>query len=592
MKLDFKSAYRRQHLHGDTAKRCIVTTKDLEDNPIALMSLRQTFGGAAGPPGFSDISTVITDLANALARLPTDVLDALPESIYKDKIGAPTFADLKAELAAALPMRVTPDADGFQTANNYIDDIISSFVMASGLDPKRAAKALMLAFEIASRPLVAHGETLPRDDNMSLGKLFAEGTPSEVETVLGWSLNTRHLEISLPYDKLQLWLRDIDKVLIPNKSASGKQLEQLVGRLNHAAGALPITRHFLASIRTAQYRAQKYRFTRLSAEEKHTLRFWKLILKYIHSGVSLNLTTLRYPNQITISDACTIGLGGFSCNSGRAWQFLIPERLRHKRQINFLEFLACIITQLVEIFEGRSRPGDCFLGRGDNTPSMGWLNSSNFDPDDKPAHAGLARYYAGTLMANELCSYSEWLAGHTNSPADELSRNFDMTHDSLTLHISSLYPSQVPSNFHISPLPAEIECAIYFWLQTDQLPSPFNPALTPQQTGLGLDGYTFSSTSESPMTPSSISGQNWLETVSSLHSLRRSDLDITPSPDAQMLSTYAQMPVRAPSTMWLRPSPTKAFRIPSSTRKRGKSDTTSPDSSAAIGTQTQASNTN
>ena len=198
MKLDFKSAYRRQHLHGDTAKRCIVTTKDLEDNPIALMSLRQTFGGAAGPPGFSDISTVITDLANALARLPTDVLDALPESIYKDKIGAPTFADLKAELAAALPMRVTPEADGFQTANNYIDDIISSFVMASGLDPKRAAKALMLAFEIASRPLVAHGETLPRDDNMSLGKLFAEGTPSEVETVLGWSINTRHLEISLP----------------------------------------------------------------------------------------------------------------------------------------------------------------------------------------------------------------------------------------------------------------------------------------------------------------------------------------------------------------------------------------------------------
>jgi hypothetical protein len=101
--------------------------------------------------------------------------------------------------------------------------------MASGLDPKRAAKVLMLAFEIASRPLAVAGETLPRDDNMSLGKLFAEGTPSEVETILGWNINTRHLEISLPTEKLQLWLRDIDDLLKPHASASGKQLEQLVG---------------------------------------------------------------------------------------------------------------------------------------------------------------------------------------------------------------------------------------------------------------------------------------------------------------------------------------------------------------------------
>jgi hypothetical protein len=108
MKLDFKSAYRRQHLHGDTAKRCVVTTKDLEDSPIALMSLRQTFGGAAGPPGFSDISTIVTDLANALARLPTSVIDDLPDSIYKDKIGTPTFSDIKEGLAAALPLRVIP----------------------------------------------------------------------------------------------------------------------------------------------------------------------------------------------------------------------------------------------------------------------------------------------------------------------------------------------------------------------------------------------------------------------------------------------------------------------------------------------------
>jgi hypothetical protein len=152
MKLDFKSAYRRQHLHGDTAKQCTVTTTGLEADPIGLLLLCQTFGGAAGPPCFSDISTIITDLGNALARLPSKTLDALPDSIYKDKIGSPTLAPSNIPIAPALPLRITPEADGHATANNYIDDIIAAFTMLAQSDPTRAAKALMLAFKIASRP--------------------------------------------------------------------------------------------------------------------------------------------------------------------------------------------------------------------------------------------------------------------------------------------------------------------------------------------------------------------------------------------------------------------------------------------------------
>jgi hypothetical protein len=55
---------------------------------------------------------------------------------------------------------------------------------------------------------------------MSLGKLFAEGTPTEVEQVLGWTINTRLLKISLPTDKLRLWLMDITDILQPSTSAT------------------------------------------------------------------------------------------------------------------------------------------------------------------------------------------------------------------------------------------------------------------------------------------------------------------------------------------------------------------------------------
>ena len=308
--------------------------------------------------------------------------------------------------------------------------------------------------------------------------------------------------------------------------------------------------------------------------------------------MSLNLTTLRYPNQITVSDACGYGLGGFSCNSGRAWRFYIPPWLQGKRQINYLEFLACIIAQLVEIYEGRTRPGDCILGRGDNTASMGWLERSNFAKEDQIAHGGMARYYAGSMIANEICSYSEWQAGKENSPADDLSRCFTTDDAYLTHRISSQFGHQVPKNFHILPLPVEIECAIYFWLQADQLPSPFNPALMPQQIGLGLDGSTFCPLSTSPMTPSSVDGHSWLETGSSRHSLRQSDPAITDVPEKKMRNLYAQIPVRAPSTMWLRPSPTKAYRIPSQTHTPKRKGSSSQESSKATKIPTPANSTN
>jgi hypothetical protein len=218
---------------------------------------------------------------------------------------------------------------------------------------------------------------------------------------------------------------------------------------------------------------------------------------------------------------------------------------------------------------------------------MGWLNKSNFADSDQIAHAGLARYYAGSMIANEICSHSKWQAGTDNSPADDLSRCFTTDNETLTHRISSNYGHQVPRNFHISPLPAKLECAIYFWLQIDHLPSPFNPALTPTQTGLGLDGCTFSPTLFSPLTPSSVTGRTWLETVVLRHSLRQSDPATTATPEKRMLNLYAQIPVLAPSNMWLRHSPTKAFQIPSRTPIHKRKRCTSQESSEATGTQTQ-----
>ena len=65
-KFDFKSAYRRMHLHVLLALQSVITTQGLTDDPVALASLWVTFGGKPFPFLFSDLSEQVTDLANVL----------------------------------------------------------------------------------------------------------------------------------------------------------------------------------------------------------------------------------------------------------------------------------------------------------------------------------------------------------------------------------------------------------------------------------------------------------------------------------------------------------------------------------------------
>jgi hypothetical protein len=62
-KVDWKSAYQRIHLRPSTAvKSCTFI------NGLLLMALRMTFRGAPNPAQWSDVSEVLTDLANDLVR--------------------------------------------------------------------------------------------------------------------------------------------------------------------------------------------------------------------------------------------------------------------------------------------------------------------------------------------------------------------------------------------------------------------------------------------------------------------------------------------------------------------------------------------
>jgi hypothetical protein len=130
--------------------------------------------------------------------------------------------------------------------DDFIDDGI---VFTPDLleNSNRALQALFLAIHILFRP-VDKEEKIIRKDCLSLGKLQEDGYLSENPNVLGWHINTRLLTLSLPEKKYRVWNSDLLEV-IRSKKISFKDLEKLIGRLNHAASACPLMRYYLNRLR-------------------------------------------------------------------------------------------------------------------------------------------------------------------------------------------------------------------------------------------------------------------------------------------------------------------------------------------------------
>ena len=233
MKVDWSKAFRRLHASAPDAagSSCLV------DDDIFLLSLRLTFGGASNPSRFSDFSQSSCDLVNALQRCP-DVdpeayLHLLPLPVPPKNPLPPTFP-----FGQARQLSVTLATNDFGSAENFLDDGIGIVPDLESSPHKknqegnnisnrvrRLSILMPLVIQLLTRPL-ADPEPVPRVSPLSLSEFLAEGHPEESKVVLGWSINTRTLIISLPAAKHSAWSEQLPKILdccepgIPPRSSS------------------------------------------------------------------------------------------------------------------------------------------------------------------------------------------------------------------------------------------------------------------------------------------------------------------------------------------------------------------------------------
>jgi hypothetical protein len=307
-KSDFKAAYRRVHLHGDTAEKCSIMYKE-----FGLSSLRLTFGGSPCPNEFCFISELCTDLANDILHCPNWDPKTL-KSPHSHILSEPIFLDDSIPFGQAMELDVEMPSDDWGLIDDFIDDGIT-IVPDIGMNKDRAAAAMLLAIHIICRPLDPN-EAIMREDCLSLAKLAEEGTLAEELIILGWKLNTRSLKIALPEKKSKLWSED-SKLILKAKKVSYKKIEAMIGCLNHAAAACPLMRYYLNRIRNMQTSWAKTQPTKnceryLAKSVIEDLRLWKnYFLPKISEGISLNLISYRRPSYICWSEACPKGLGGY-----------------------------------------------------------------------------------------------------------------------------------------------------------------------------------------------------------------------------------------------------------------------------------------
>ena len=320
---------------------------------------------------------------------------------------------------------------------------------------------------------------------MSQPKLIAEGGPAEAQIVLGWTLNTRSLLVILPLDKFEAWSSDL-KEIISKRGGTFGQLETTIGRLNHAAYIIPLSRHFLNRVRL-RLRVKKHKNQALSLtqDEIDDFELWTVFLSQAHTGISMNQITIRQPTKTCWSDSCPFGIGGFLL-SGRAWRIRIPDSSPiYGLDIanNVLEFLGMMVTiwlVLIECEETESEQ-DCILALGDNTSAIGWLFKSGKLACDSPYYKTvqvIARKLACLVTSSSHCLASQHIKGDKNTVSDLLSFAGNTRGDPhplapdypsdlvLTKRFYSCVPQLIPTGFDISPLPNEISCFVIQVLQT------------------------------------------------------------------------------------------------------------------------------
>ena len=241
-------------------------------------------------------------------------------------------------------------------------------------------------------------------------------TPSQVIEFLGFSIDSRSMEIKLPGDKIKK-IRGEARRLLSQTDNNALALSRFLGKLNHATQAIQPAPLFYRTLQSCLKEAldrgnQDYQTViRLDEECRAELAWWESHLT-TWNGRSL----VAQPPTLTIeTDASTIGWGAFCQGERTGGAWTQSEREMH---INCLELLGADLA--VKCF-AKGQTNLSILLRMDNTTAISYIN--RLGGTVSPQLNQLARDLWLWCMNRNITLKAVHLAGKLNVIADEESRS-------------------------------------------------------------------------------------------------------------------------------------------------------------------------
>ena len=263
----------------------------------------------------------------------------------------------------------------------------------------------------------------------------------------------------------------------------------------------------------------------------------------------------RQPTSVPLTDACEIGIGGYTLTSNKLWRYQFSIEEQQAFTLNVKEYIASVIGALLAMEEDDS-PQPCILSLSDSSSTVSWLHKSNHDPQSSPIHNEIARWHAQNLIENDACDYSQHIKGSENLVADSLSRDHHLSDEKLLSLLKTTVPHLLPPNPQIISLHSQNTS----WITTLALLAPkkreLKWGLTPSTLAAGVTGWTSAKdpTSQTPI---------WKNSPPSIEpvSYAPSWMHVRTEPSQRWIP-LKEKPLARPWTMWQRPSQTVVGKTP------------------------------
>jgi hypothetical protein len=483
-KLDLANGYYRIPLNATAAlELAVVLPPDGTDEPLIGLPLSLPMGWGLSPPYFCAFMETCADLANTVSVLqPTHQFDAVLQ-VQPDNI------ETSYHHTVLLPYNNDPPRHPLAQVDVYLYDFM---VLAQTLVYTTTMQSLL--HHINS--VFVDVDNCPRKAVISQSKIDkGDATFSTRKCLLGWDVNTEHMNISLP----EHWKERLQKLLhtfMARNYVSIQKWQCLLGELRSMAMALHSTKYLFSILQHALKKPTAHHI-HLSALTKQALADWHILL----NATPVLIVTLvpHAPHYYAAADALSARMGGFwmpmtltTDNQPYIWRYPFHKTIRQhlvsftnpdgdvtNSDLELAAFITCHSTLLCHI---PSHPYTTTCIATDNTPTLAWVSKGSTTSVGPPVF--LLRHLALDCRSSLAHVQPVFTPGNTNTSADLLSRSFHLSDPDMLQLVQQRFPTQppwqlvIPPNDKISSMNLALSKTLQPWASPMAEPLPPTPAGT------------------------------------------------------------------------------------------------------------------